>query len=159
MNDLPSRTDSGDAGRPLRLRGHTLLCLQGFRGEGYSPGFVRNMADVHRFLNHHPDAWIEVIDSPDSICAACPHQAASGCTLNDDRSEEEMKRQDGVVLERLGLQPGSRLRWREILDRIRRSVRGDDLPALCGTCRWMPLGYCREALDGMGQSGSSGDAA
>ncbi|MDF0651721.1 MAG: hypothetical protein P0121_09670 [Nitrospira sp.] len=24
---------------------------------------------------------------------------------------------------------------------------GDDLPSTCGSCRWLPLGYCREGID------------
>lgn len=135
-----------DGSSPIRLRGHTLLCLQGFRGEGYSPGFVENMASVHRALTEHPETWVEVLASPDVVCGACPHQQTSGCTLNGDRSEEEMRDQDRVVLEKLGLEAGSQVRWREILERIRRSVGGDDLPSICGTCRWLPRGYCREGI-------------
>lgn len=39
----------------FRLRGHTLLCLQGFEGEGYSLGFVENMAAIHQTLFQNPD--------------------------------------------------------------------------------------------------------
>ena len=135
-----------DGSSPIRLRAHTLLCLQGFRGEGYSAAFVKNMAEVHRTLAEHPETLLEVLISPDVVCGACPHQQTSGCTLNGDRSEEEMRDQDRVVLEKLGLEAGSQVRWREILKRIRRSVGGDDLPSICGTCRWLPLGYCREGI-------------
>lgn len=136
-----------DGSSPTRLRAHTLLCLQGFRGKGYSPGFVENMASVHRALTEHPESWVEVLASPDVVCGACPHQQTSGCTLNGDQSEEEMRDQDRVVLEKLGLEAGSHVCWREILERIRRSVGGDDLPSICGTCRWLPLGYCREGIN------------
>ncbi|HKC95579.1 MAG TPA: DUF1284 domain-containing protein, partial [Nitrospira sp.] len=71
----------------------------------------------------------------------------SGCALNSVRSEEEMQEQDHVVLQRLRLQVGSRIRWRDILHRISTSVSGDDLPSICGSCRWLPLGYCREGLN------------
>ena len=136
-----------NASTAIRLRGHTLLCLQGFRGEGYSPKFVENMAAIHRLLTDHPDTWVEVVASPDVVCAACPHQHPSGCALNSVRSEEEMQEQDHVVLQRLRLQVGSRIRWRDILHRISASVSGDDLPSICGNCRWLPLGYCREGLN------------
>jgi hypothetical protein len=143
-----------DALSPIRLRGHTLLCLQGFRGEGYSSEFVANMTVVYRALTKDPETWVEVIASPDAVCAACPHQLSSGCTLNGERSEEEIKSQDFVVLNKLGLEVGNRVRWRDILNRISRSVRGEDLPATCGTCRWLPLGYCREAMDRLRQQHS-----
>ncbi len=144
MADLVTYDGTSDS---IRLRGHTLLCLQGFRGEGYSPEFVENMAAVHRTLTDHPEVLVEVLDSPDAVCGACPHRRPIGCTLNGDRSEEEMTDQDRVVLRKLGLQVKDRLRWQDILERIRVSVSGDNLPSICGSCRWLPLGYCREGLN------------
>jgi hypothetical protein len=131
----------------VKIRGHTLLCLQGFRGEGYSTGFVENLAAIHEELARHPARLVEVRAEPDAVCGACPHQAASGCTLNGPASEGDMRAQDRDVLGRLGLHPGDQLPWAEILDRIMASVAGSDLPAICGGCRWLPLGYCREGLE------------
>lgn len=133
---------------PIRLRGHTLLCLQGFRGEGYSPGFVANMAAIHQSLCNQPEATVQVVASPDAVCSACPHQQESaGCTLNGEPSEADMIHQDRVVLGRLGLKAGDHLSWQEILARISTSMRGDDLPSICGRCRWLSLGYCHEGID------------
>ena len=143
MVDLARNDDSTDV---IRLRGHTLLCLQGFRGEGYSAEFIANMAAIHRALADHPEVLVEVLASPDAVCNACPHHHSSGCTLNSERSEEEMIAQDHEVLRRLGLHVGERLCWQDILSRIRTSVTGDDLPSICGSCRWLPLGYCREGV-------------
>ena len=144
MTDLVMHDDSSS---PIRLRAHTLLCLQGFRGEGYSPAFVENMAVIHRTLSTCPESLVEVLDSPDAVCGACPHRHPIGCTLNGERSEEEMNNQDHVVLRRLGLKVGSRVRWHDVLDRIRTSVCGDDLPIICGNCRWLALDLCREGID------------
>lgn len=132
---------------PLRLRGHTLLCLQGFRGEGYSSLFVENLAAIHRRLHEHPEQRIEVIDTPDAVCAACPHRAPSGCTLNHEYSEVDMQAQDRDVLGRLGLTAGTVLLWGDVLDRIRTNLTGDSLFGICGQCRWLPLGYCREGIE------------
>lgn len=131
----------------IQLRGHTLLCLQGFRGEGYSQEFVANMAAIHQTLTTNPGRQIEVIASPDAICGACPHRQVSGCTLNGERSEDEMVEQDREVMRRLGLTVGDRLRWSDLLDQIRKSISGGDLSSICGTCRWLPLGYCREGMN------------
>jgi uncharacterized protein len=130
-----------------RVRGHTLLCLQGFRGEGYSPDFVENLAGLHQRLREDPESLVEVQDHPDDVCAACPHRSETGCTIDGPESEEAMIAQDREVLARLGLKVGMRLPWREVLLRISGSVTGDDLPAICGTCRWLPLGYCREGME------------
>lgn len=131
----------------LRLRGHTLLCLQGFRGEGYSPAFTENMTAIHRSLRGNPDQAVELVEEPDTVCGACPHRAPAGCTLNGGGSEAGMQAQDRHVLTRLGLAAGSAVRWRDVLERIRLSILGSDLPTICGSCRWLPLGYCAEGID------------
>jgi len=144
---MSRRQIPADAHGAVRIRGHTLLCLQGFRGEGYSHGFIENMAALHRELNENPDRWVEVVEAPDAFCAACPHLAPAGCSLNSAHSEEGMQAQDRHVLELLGLPPGTRVRWREVLVRIRASVKGSDRPAICGSCRWLPLASCRAGID------------
>jgi hypothetical protein len=140
--------DSGSAGSngSLAIRGHTLLCLQGFRGEGYSPDFIRNMTEIHRRLAEDPALVVTVVDSPDAVCRACPHLSAEGCRLNGPGSEGEMKAQDGEVLRRLGLEKGKGYPWGEILDRIGRRIVPPDLDDICGDCRWLPLGYCKEGI-------------
>jgi hypothetical protein len=131
----------------LKLRGHTLLCLQGFRGLGYNRPFVENLARIHKSLAEDGDLMIEVVDTPDAICSLCPHHAdAAGCTLNGPRGEVMIQTQDREVLTRLGLKSGERVQWRVILDRIRTSIREDDLTTICGQCRWLSLGYCRSGI-------------
>jgi hypothetical protein len=39
------------------------------------------------------------------------------------------------------------LPWGDILDRIRTSLTGESLTDICGQCRWLSLGYCREGID------------
>ncbi|MBD0305647.1 MAG: DUF1284 domain-containing protein [Nitrospiraceae bacterium] len=146
-NDVVSLTVYPDQDTPLRLRGHTLLCLQGFRGEGYSVEFVKNLAGIHRRLAEHPEQWIEVIQAPDAVCAACPHRAPAGCTLKHEHSEAEMQMQDRHVMSLLDLQAGTIIRWRDVLKRIRAVLNGESLLSICGQCRWLPLGYCREGIN------------
>jgi uncharacterized protein len=131
----------------IRLRAHTLLCLQGFRGMGYSREFVQNLSEIHQTLSRDQDTQVEVLDSPDAVCGACPHRQVSGCSLNGAQSEDDMHAQDHAVMALLGVQPGNRLSWREVLQRIQASVTGDSLPDICGRCRWLPLGYCKEGID------------
>ena len=133
---------------PIRLRGHTLLCLQGFRGLGYSPEFTANLARISKDLAGNLEATVEVLDTPDAVCGACPHEAGSaGCTLNGPQSEVTIRDQDGAVLTLLGLHPGEKTTWATILDRIRTSISGDDLPKICGGCRWLSLGFCSSGIE------------
>jgi hypothetical protein len=140
---------------PIRLRGHTLLCLQGFRGEGYSQGFTENLAAIHRSLNGNPGHPVELVEEPDTVCGACPHRAPDGCSLNGSGSEAGMQAQDRQVLKRLGLARGSVVRWRDVLARIRLSIKGSDLPDICGQCRWLPLGYCAEGIERLRKEANS----
>ena len=143
----------------LTLRGHTLLCLQGFRGKGYSKDFIENLAAVQRSLSTDPEQSVEVTDRGDVVCGACPHQAATGCSLNGIGSEDAIRVQDHDVLRRLGLAPGDRLAWKTILDRIAASIAGDSLDSICGRCRWLSLGYCREGIERLRRHGTDGDDA
>ena len=133
----------------IQLRAHTLLCLQGFRGLGYSRDFVDNLSHIHATLTGDPETFVEVMDSPDAVCAACPHRQVSGCTLNGAQSEDGMREQDRKVMALLGIRAGSPVQWKEILQRIGTSITGASLPDICGGCRWLPLGYCKEGIDAL----------
>jgi hypothetical protein len=128
----------------VRIRAHNLLCIQGFVGKGYSPGFVANMKAVVGGLRGTTE--VTVLDAPDSLCAACPNLKAGGCTLHGEGTERGIVTQDRDVLARLGLRAGETVAWGEILDRIRANVGPDDLDDICGTCPWLPLGHCKEGL-------------
>ena len=133
----------------LTIRGHTLLCLQGFRGEGYSPSFVENLSAIHRRLSASPDQTVQVVEKPDQVCAACPHLAPEGCGLKGPGSEAEMRRQDREVMARLEISNDEILPWGDILRKIGGRVKGEELADICGSCPWLPLGYCKEGIQGL----------
>ena len=85
----------------MRIRGHNLLCIQGFVGKGYSPEFVANMTRVVESLGD--DVEVTVVDRPDVLCEACPNLAASGCTLHGEGSERGIFSQDQDVMAGPGL--------------------------------------------------------
>ena len=149
MRDLPTiqNYQSSSPHHPIRVRAHSLLCLQGFRGKGYSEGFVKNMAAIHQQLADDPSQWVEIIVAPDAICSACPHLVPSGCSLHGTDSEHAMQAQDRDVLARLDLHEGDHITWAEVLDRIRTSLTGESLTNICGRCQWLSLGYCRDGID------------
>lgn len=121
----------------MRLRGHNLLCIQGFVGKGYSPEFVANMTRVVDSLGRN--ARIEVVAEPDDLCDACPNLSEQGCALHGPGTETGIVHQDRDVMARLGIADGATHLWGDILDRIRASVRPDDLDAICGACPWLSL--------------------
>ena len=61
----------------LKLRGHHLVCLHYFQGEGYSREFVCNLQElVHRAEKGEP---VEVVVGPDDVCRACPNLRKGRC--------------------------------------------------------------------------------
>ena len=139
---------------PIRIRGHTLLCLQGFRGEGYSAEFIENMTKIHRQLTNHPEQPVLVLDSPDSICLQCPNLKSQRCNLHGPDSEEFMMAQDVDVINRLGIRRGEILPWEEILNRIAHRLKGEMLVEICGKCPWLPLGYCKDGVKNLVENGT-----
>lgn len=124
----------------IRLRGHHLLCLLGYRGKGYSDGFCANMTEVYEKLRRKPDTVIEIIEGPDEICRAFPADQPSHC-LNGS-----VFRKDRAILERLALAPGDAVRWRDVCDRVAVRVAPEDIAQLCSDCRWQPYGLCSEGV-------------
>ena len=140
---------------PHPLRGHMALCLLGFRGSGYSPGFIEVMAEVQTALQADPGVRVRLVDAPDAICAACPNLAPQGCTLGGSDHEAHMQAHDREVLRRLGVEPGAVLPWADVLARVAEHIRGADLPAICTTCPWLPLGVCQQSVEDLSQGGES----
>ncbi len=124
----------------IRLRGHHLLCLLGFRGMGYSEAFAANMAQVHTALRTHPESVVEITAGGDDLCACFPADQVDHCC------ETTVSVRDAAVLQRLGLEPGNRLSWSEIWSRLQTAVEPADIGRWCGTCPWRPLGVCEEGI-------------
>ena len=141
LQDRPAAKDA------VPLRAHNLLCLQGFQGSGYDEAFTANMSRLHAKLRDAPTTMIRIAAGPDHLCAACPHlDGDRGCALGRKPHEAHMRSQDADVSARLGLVPGRVLAWSEILARIAKHVAPDDLPAICTTCPWLPLGSCAAGI-------------
>lgn len=123
-----------------------MLCIQGFRGYGYSKGFVGGMRAVVNRLKEEPDVLVTVIDRRDQICHPCPHLGDEGCLRDGEVSEESRVVHDRRVLSWLGLEVGQKVSWSDVLELIASRVSPDDLAHLCQKCRWMPEGYCRDGI-------------
>lgn len=97
-------------------------------------------------LSADPQLGILVTASPDSICRACPNLKDNGCNLNNWPNEEKMRDQDVDVAARLGLEMGKVYSYPEILSRIEKSIKPDDLNVICGLCPWLSSGVCARAI-------------
>jgi hypothetical protein len=126
-----------------RLRGHHLLCLLAFTGEGYSDQFIVEFARLAT-IYRNPNALIEVRVAPDDACQACPHLGPGGCLSPIDGPEQAVQALDAAVLGVLGIEPGTH-RAAELHQRLAQ-VTHDELHATCKACSWYGRTECQQQI-------------
>jgi uncharacterized protein len=124
----------------IRLRGHHLLCLLGFRGMGYSEEFCVNMTAIYERLRLEPETEVVLTEGPDDICAHYPQDKPPHC------EGASVYHRDALVLERLGLKLGEALPWSAVTARLSEEIEPPDIPVICASCPWEPYGVCREGV-------------
>ncbi|WEX78272.1 DUF1284 domain-containing protein [Sinorhizobium numidicum] len=130
----------------IRLRGHHLLCLLTFVGEGYTPSFTRNYLRIAQRLS--AGEAIEIIDGPDDICAPMLGLPEAHCCNENIRDRDN--RALAAVADLLGfsLGVGSMLVLdASRLDALRAAFARDSIRAACDECEWSAL-CTRIAVEG-----------
>ena len=123
-----------------KLRGHHLFCLLGYKGMGYSQEYVDNMTTLHQSLRDNPGTWVQLIEGPDQLCEKYPNSGEYHC------QDRHIDKRDRVILEKLGLNIGQILKWKDIEDAIRKNVVPSDIEVVCETCSWRSFGVCEEGI-------------
>ncbi len=90
-----------------KLRGHHLICLNFFRGEGYSEEFIKNIYSVIG------KERVEIVAGTDDVCVRCPYLKGNKCT-NSDYTDEKILLQDREALRLLRFKTGEIIEWRMI---------------------------------------------
>ncbi|MEE1040316.1 MAG: DUF1284 domain-containing protein, partial [Lachnospiraceae bacterium] len=90
----------------LHLRPHHLLCIQNYRGHGYNTSFHEKMTSVITSLQTSAGVPIELTDSADDLCIACPHCRDGVC------ESENPARFDKLVSALTGASPGRTFTWK-----------------------------------------------
>lgn len=111
-----------------KLRGHHLICLNFFRGEGYSVDFIRN---IHSVIEKE---CIEIVEGHDDVCAKCPYLKDGKCN-NKEYTDEMIHYQDSEALRLLGFKPGMNVNWKMISDKLPGIMR-EWKAQFCGGCRY-----------------------
>ena len=101
----------------IKLRGHHLLCIQGFQNKGYNDYFIENMASLISFLNNTKNVQVKILNSSDDICSFCPNLSKEGL-CKDLSSNMSITKRDNLTLDFLGLQAGEIYPYLEILAKI-----------------------------------------
>lgn len=123
----------------IKLRGHHLLCLLGYRGMGYSDDFCVNMTEIYETLRADSETRIEIVNGPDDVCRAYPPDKPNHCN-------GPVHVQDTAVLNKLGLKPGHQSSWREVCQLVAEYVVPADISHLCSSCPWESYGVCQEGV-------------
>ncbi|MEM0331553.1 MAG: DUF1284 domain-containing protein [Archaeoglobaceae archaeon] len=121
----------------VKLRGHHLICLHFFVGEGYDVRFIENLKDV---LSKAEIDAVEVVEGIDDVCKACPYN--KGYCAYSEKAEKEIKEMDDFALKILSLKVGDKKFWSEIKIEVDRIL--ELWKFYCKKCEWrrvckMPL--------------------
>ena len=135
----------GELAHPIKIRGHHLLCLLGFRGLGYSREFVETMGKVLKEFHSNTALPITVVTECDIICGSCPHNKGGACRKRED-SARRVKSKDAMLLKKLDFPANTETTSGEAWRRVKERVSAEDLAAMCRRCKWLGLGYCQEGL-------------
>ncbi|MBU4076841.1 MAG: DUF1284 domain-containing protein [Euryarchaeota archaeon] len=114
-----------------KLRGHHLICLNFFRGEGYSEDFISN---IHSVIGKEK---IEIVKGPDDVCAWCPFLKDDICN-NPEYSNEMILLQDMEALRLLKFKPGIVVSWKEISDKLPGKI-GEWKAQFCAGCGYRKI--------------------
>jgi len=98
----------------VRLRGHHLICLHFFNGEGYDDIFIENLREV---VGRTETEDISVCEAADEICEKCPYGKDAKC-LYDEGADEEIRVMDKAALGLLGIDKNERITWQKIKGKI-----------------------------------------
>jgi uncharacterized protein len=121
---------------PVRLRGHHFICLQFFRGEGYSEEFVTNLTSLLEVAATEPAL---VVAEADDVCTACPELGADRmCASADAGGEDEIRRIDAIALDLLEIAPGDLITLAEARERLASDAIGVGRwrADACDGCAW-----------------------
>lgn len=130
----------------LYLRGHHLLCVQGFRGMGYNDRFVVKMNEiVNELRDEELDFPITVVAGFDNACMACPNRGDRVCEASIG-SQKHVLSMDMKVINQLGLIVGKKYLKSKLLELVATKVKPDDLDFLCKGCSWLQYGVCKQGI-------------
>jgi hypothetical protein len=117
---------------PIKLRGHHLICLHFFKGEGYNPEFIKNLRKIIKRAEDGED--IEVYPGPDDVCTMCPYLKGIICFYNNE-AESEIKEMDRKALQLLGVKHLDKVVWLNIKIKIP-EVFSQWSKIYCRACDW-----------------------
>jgi len=113
--------------RPIKLRAHHLLCVQGYKGWGLTPEFKEFMFALSEQLKTQPDSKIEIVDGADDICGHCSELVEGKCAAPPDPGI-----QDAKVLRHFQFMLNTEYPAKVVADKIKSTLNPDVFKEICG---------------------------
>lgn len=117
---------------PIKLRGHHLLCLHFFTGEGYNPEFIENLKEI--LIRARSGEEIEVCSGVDDVCSMCPFLKERRCHYAK-HAENEIQKMDRDATKLLKIEPGMNVVWSDMQERVKGILR-TWMEDYCRNCNW-----------------------
>ena len=116
----------------LILRGHHLLCLQGFQGYGYDEDFVKNMAEINK-IRKLDNTTISITNEADDICRACPNLKGGLC--ENQKQNDSIKSMDDEVISKLD--PSKEYNSLNLFKEVETIFNSkESVSKICSKCMW-----------------------
>ncbi|RLI85071.1 MAG: DUF1284 domain-containing protein [Archaeoglobales archaeon] len=116
----------------VRLRGHHLICLQFYRGEGYNQDFIKHLFNILERVQYED---VEVVEGVDEVCSVCPYNSGNACVYSDSTAELKIREIDELAVRLLSLSPGSKVKWDEVRKKVG-GILGTWREKVCKFCDW-----------------------
>lgn len=114
------------------LRGHHLICLHFYHGEGLTAQYRTNLSQV--VARAADGEQIQVSAGADDICQACPFMIKGRCTENL-QAEQEITELDNLALNVLNFRAGDIVSWRNIKNMVD-AISPEWFDIFCQECEW-----------------------
>ncbi len=116
----------------IRLRGHHLVCLHFFKGEGYNPEYIENLKQIVEKVES--GAGIEIASGADDVCNKCPSLIERKCSYSAD-AEADIKHMDTTALRLFGFKDRDEVLWFDTKRKLP-DVFPEWSRAFCRCCGW-----------------------
>ncbi|HBH17695.1 MAG TPA: hypothetical protein DDX14_01890 [Cyanobacteria bacterium UBA9579] len=123
----------------INLRPHHFLCIQGYKGYGYSKEFEVNMEKVINSLKQ--GASVKITLGSDDICEHCLNPNNNMC------SQAYAEKLDSTVMNIIGLQEGEVVDFQEKTNLLKKIMNPQAHQRICEKCVWMKKGLCTDTFE------------
>lgn len=123
----------------IKVRPHHILCIQNYKGKGYSLEFTQNMDKIVEKLKHNPKDKIKITFSTDDVCNKCPNRQGEDLCI----SNYKVKAIDNKVIEYLDLKEVV-YEYDHLVRRLKKVININSFKDICGECEWYKKGICKE---------------